>query len=98
MRRHQGRFHGDGMRVVVVGSGLAGVTLAGALSTHQVTLVTKETLGYYSRPRLSHGVALDEASAAKIVMKRFAALGFPVLMQAAASVDRQRQQLVLGDG
>jgi len=31
------------MRVVVVGSGLAGVTLAGTLPAHQVTLVTTET-------------------------------------------------------
>jgi len=50
------------MRVVIVGSGLAGVTLAGALPPHQVTLVTSEAQGYYSRPRLSHGVALDDAA------------------------------------
>ena len=46
------------MRIVVVGSGLAGVTLAGALSGHEVSIVTMESLGYYSRPRLSHGEAL----------------------------------------
>ena len=87
------------MRVVVVGSGLAGVTLAGALSGHEVTLVTTETLGYYSRPRLSHGVALDEAAAAKIVMKAYDALGVKVLAGTQATrLDRERQQLVLDGG
>jgi NAD(P)H-nitrite reductase large subunit len=87
------------MRVVVVGSGLAGVTLAGALPSHEVTLVTAETHGYYSRPRLSHGVALDDAAAAKIVMKRFEALGVSVRagMQAAL-IDRQKQRVLLTGG
>jgi NAD(P)H-nitrite reductase large subunit len=87
------------MRVVIVGSGLAGVTLAGALPARDVTLVTVETQGYYSRPRLSHGVALDDAAAAKIVMKPFDALGVKVLAGIeAARVDRERQQLVLDGG
>lgn len=87
------------MRVVVVGSGLAGVTLAGALPAHEVTLVTAEAQGYYSRPRLSHGVALDDAAAAKIVMKPYAALGVKVLAEThAALIDRERQQLVLDGG
>ena len=87
------------MRVVVVGSGLAGVTLAGALPEHEVTLVTAESQGYYSRPRLSHGVALDDIAAAKIVMKSFGALGVKVLAGIeAARVDRERQQLVLEGG
>src|SRR4051812_21451574 len=99
MRRDQSRFPGDGMRVVVVGSGLAGVTLAGALPAHQVTLVTTETQGYYSRPRLSHGVALHDVAAAKIVMKPFDALGVKVMAATeAALIDRQRQQLVLAGG
>jgi NAD(P)H-nitrite reductase large subunit len=87
------------MRVLVVGSGLAGVTLAGALPGHEVTLVTLETQGYYSRPRLSHGVALDDAAAAKIVMKPFDALGVKVLAGVEATrVDRERQQLILDGG
>jgi len=83
------------MRVVVVGSGLAGVTVAEALArSHDVTMVTAETLGYYSRPRLSHGVALDEAAAAKIVMKRYDALPFRVLAGTPAErIDRERVQL-----
>jgi NAD(P)H-nitrite reductase large subunit len=63
------------MRIVVIGSGLAGVTFAEAAAVgHDVTLVTSETLGYYSRPRLSHGMALSDEAAAKIVLKPFAAL------------------------
>ena len=87
------------MRVVIVGSGLAGVTLAGALPAHEVTLVTAEAQGYYSRPRLSHGVALDDPSAAKIVMKPYGALGVKVLAEThAALIDRKQQQLVLDGG
>ena len=63
------------MRIVVIGSGLAGVTFAEAAAVrHEVTLITSETLGYYSRPRLSHGMALSDEAAAKIVLKPFAAL------------------------
>jgi NAD(P)H-nitrite reductase large subunit len=87
------------MRVVIVGSGLAGVTLAGALPARQVTLVTAEAQGYYSRPRLSHGVALDDPSAAKIVMKGYDALGVKVLAEThAALIDRDRRELVLDGG
>ena len=85
------------MRVVIVGSGLAGVTAAEALSrNHDVVLVTAETLGYYSRPRLSHGVALDDPAAAKIVLKRYDALPFSVLAGTRAErIDRERQRLII---
>ena len=87
------------MRIVVVGSGLAGVTLAGALSGHEVSIVTMESLGYYSRPRLSHGVALDDPAAAKILMKPFAALGVRVLAGTRAfRIDRARRRLLLEEG
>lgn len=63
------------MRIVVIGSGLAGVTFAeAAAARHEVTLLTSETHGYYSRPRLSHGLALSDEAAAKIVLKPFGAL------------------------
>ena len=78
MRRHQGRFlPGSRVKIVVIGSGLAGVTVAEALARnvrHEVTIVTAEGLGYYSRPRLSHGLSCDDAAAARIVMKPFAGL------------------------
>ena len=92
------------MRVVVVGSGLAGVTVAEALARspgNKVTLVTSETLGYYSRPRLSHGLAIDEGAAAKIVLKSFREMA-PALRvldgQEAWLVERERRRLVLREG
>lgn len=91
------------MKFVVVGSGLAGVTVAEALAKsarHAVTLVTTETLGYYSRPRLSHGFALTDEAAAKIVLKRFDALapGVRVLSGTeACSIEREKRRLVLRD-
>ena len=91
------------MKFVVVGSGLAGVTVAEALAKsarHAVTLVTTETHGYYSRPRLSHGFALTDEAAAKIVLKRFDALapGVRVLSATEAlGIEREKRRLVLRD-
>jgi NAD(P)H-nitrite reductase large subunit len=91
------------MRVVVVGSGLAGVTVAEALAKdphNEVRLVTTEVHGYYSRPRLSHGFAMNEEAAAKIVMKRFEALA-PVRVISGtevAAIDRDRRHAVLDSG
>jgi NAD(P)H-nitrite reductase large subunit len=90
------------MRIVVVGSGLAGVTVAETLAKsarHAVTLVTTETHGYYSRPRLSHGFALSDEAAAKIVLKRFDALtGVEVLSATeAVGIEREKRRLVLRD-
>ena len=89
------------MKIVVVGSGLAGVTVSEALAKggrRRVTLVTTENNGYYARPRLSHGLALDDAAAAKIVLKRFDALarGVDVLAGTEAwLIDRENQQLAI---
>jgi NAD(P)H-nitrite reductase large subunit len=87
------------MRTVVIGSGLAGVTVAEALASdprHEVCLVTAETHGYYARPRLSHGFSTD----ASIVLKSFAALrGVRVLPGIRAErVDRERQKVFLEEG
>jgi NAD(P)H-nitrite reductase large subunit len=84
------------MRVVVIGSGLAGVTLAEALAGQEVSIITAETHGYYSRPRLSHAFSND----ARIVLKDFAAMA-PVRVHAGVQVeaiDRERQQVLLRDG
>jgi NAD(P)H-nitrite reductase large subunit len=84
------------MRVVVIGSGLAGVTVAEALAkdpANEVRLVTAETHGYYSRPRLSHGFSSD----ASLVLKSFAALA-PVQVIAGTQVegiDRENQRIEL---
>jgi NAD(P)H-nitrite reductase large subunit len=91
------------MRAVVVGSGLAGVTVAEALAKdprNEVRLVTTEPHGYYSRPRLSHGFAMSEEAAAKIVMKRFEALA-PVRVLSGTEVtaiDRERRHAALDSG
>src|SRR5258706_10626376 len=91
------------MRAVVVGSGLAGVTVAEALAKdphNDVRLVTTEPHGYYSRPRLSLGFALSEEAAAKIVMKRFEALA-PVRVLSGtevAAIDRGKRHAVLDNG
>ena len=89
------------MKIVVVGSGLAGVTLSQSLAAdHDVSLVTSETHGYYSRPRLSHGLALSDEAAAKIVLKPFCAIsGVRVLAGTEARlIDRDRQCLALNNG
>src|SRR5688500_16358385 len=92
------------MKIVVVGSGLVGVTVAEALAKsqrHRVSLVTSETIGYYSRPRLSHGLALSDEAAAKIVLKRFDALAAGVRVHAGTEawlIDRDEQRVVLKDG
>ena len=91
------------MKAVIVGSGLAGVTVAEALAKaggHDVTLVTAETHGYYSRPRLSHGVALSDEAAAKIVLKSFDALtGVRVRADAQAwRLERAKRSLILETG
>ena len=86
------------MRVVVIGSGLAGVTVAEGLArdgSRQVTLVTAESHGYYSRPRLSHGFS----GGGGVVLKSFAALA-PVRVLAgtrAERIDRKNQVLELAE-
>ena len=89
------------MKIVVVGSGLAGVTVSESLASgHDVTLVTSETGGYYSRPRLSHGLALSDEAATKIVLKPFSAFNSVRVLAAteACLIDRERQQLMLNTG
>jgi NAD(P)H-nitrite reductase large subunit len=87
------------MRAVVIGSGLAGVTLAEALAKQpgvEVVMVTAEAHGYYSRPRLSHGISSD----ASPVMKSFAAMS-PVRVLAGTrieAIERETRSLALEDG
>lgn len=63
------------MRVVVVGSGVAGMTCADALNKAgaRVTLLTQETAGYYSRPLLSHGFSRADIET-RIMLRDFASL------------------------
>lgn len=63
--------------IAVVGSGIAGVTLAEEIRkldlNAYVTLLTREKGGYYSRPLLSHGFSRGDIET-KIILKTFPAL------------------------
>lgn len=65
------------MQVVIIGSGIAGVTFAEkyrALDAEaEITLVTRENDGYYSRPLLSRGFSKDTIEQT-IILKPFDAL------------------------
>lgn len=63
------------MGIVIVGSGIAGITCAEELAKAglAVTLVTRETAGHYSRPLLSHGFSNDDVEQ-RIVTRAFDAL------------------------
>jgi NAD(P)H-nitrite reductase large subunit len=72
------------MHTVIVGSGMAGITLAEELKKLQpeapITVLTHETHGYYSRPMLSHGFSRDDVET-KIILK-----SFPVLAEAGIDI------------
>lgn len=92
LRHAQDRFRaGVAVNVVVVGAGVAGVSVAESLAASvgwRVTLVTSDTWGYIARPRLSHGVALGDEAAQKIVLKRFDAFPSTIDVRAGAEVVR----------
>jgi NAD(P)H-nitrite reductase large subunit len=91
------------VKVVIVGSGMAGVGLAEELRRQapeaKVELVTRDTLGFYSRPSLSHSFsqAGNDESVRRIVIKTFSALaslGTEVRAGAEAlAISRPTQQL-----
>lgn len=62
------------MKVIIIGSGIAGITFAEQLrklSTDvSITILTQENHGYYSRPRLSKGFS-DENIEQSIIIKPF---------------------------
>jgi NAD(P)H-nitrite reductase large subunit len=65
------------MHVVVIGSGIAGITFAEEFKKLQpdsrITVITREDHGYYSRPMLSHGFSRDDV-ATKIILRSFESL------------------------
>lgn len=65
------------MRVAVIGSGIAGVSFAEELlklrRASSITLLTRETYGYYSRPLLSHGFTRADIES-KIILRSFESL------------------------
>lgn len=93
------------MNIVVIGSGIAGVTLAEEIRklapAQPLTLLTRETHGYYSRPMLSHGFSRDDVET-KIILRPFDALrkntigvrdGVDVI-----AIDRQRRRVAIRCG
>ena len=88
------------MKVVILGSGMAGVSLAEELRRQapdaQVELVTRDTQGFYSRPWLSHSFSQDD-KVRRIVLKTFSALasaGIDVRAGAEAlTISRRARQL-----
>ncbi len=65
------------MRVVIIGSGVAGVSFAEKFRSlsedAEIMLITRETDGYYSRPLLSRGFSKDDIEQT-IILKTFAKL------------------------
>jgi len=62
------------MKVIIIGSGIAGITFAEKFrelsAEAKITLLTKETDGYYSRPQLSKGFSQDDIEQS-IIIKPF---------------------------
>jgi NAD(P)H-nitrite reductase large subunit len=65
------------MHVIVIGSGIAGITFAEEFRKlepeSRISVVTQEGHGYYSRPMLSHGFSRNDIET-KIILKPFEAL------------------------
>ena len=65
------------MKIIIVGSGFAGITFAEKLRTLDpeaaISLVTRESDGFYSRPLLSHGFS-KAGIEQSIILKPFSAL------------------------
>lgn len=83
------------MNIAIIGSGMAGIIFAEELRKQspatRLTVITRETRGYYSRPMLSHGFSRDDVET-KIILKPFEALradGIEILAGAdAVAIDR----------
>ena len=62
------------MNIIIIGSGIAGVTFAEKFRTlspdDSITLLTQENYGYYSRPMLSRGFSRSDIEQS-IIMKSF---------------------------
>lgn len=93
------------MKIVILGSGFGGITFAEkfhALSdSSEITIVTQEADGFYSRPLLSHGFSKPDIERS-IILKSFAQLqdgGLTVKSGLRAeAIERGQKQLVCSDG
>jgi NAD(P)H-nitrite reductase large subunit len=81
------------MRIAVIGTGIAGVTFAEEIRKSapdiEITLLTRESNGYYSRPLLSHGFTRPDIET-RIVLK-----SFPALAQTGIRVESGAEVLAL---
>ena len=92
------------MHIVIIGSGIAGITFAEKMRTlspgTEITVLTKETDGYYSRPILSHGFSKPDIEQT-IIMKTFAQLeqkGIHVISGTeVTAIDRQQQTVSISN-
>ncbi|MGR8998559.1 MAG: NAD(P)/FAD-dependent oxidoreductase [Gammaproteobacteria bacterium] len=66
------------MHIIIIGSGIAGVSFAEKYRSYsaadQITLITRENDGYYSRPLLSRGFSKNDIEQS-IILKTFDELG-----------------------
>ena len=93
------------MRIVIIGSGIAGITFAEKMHTlnqgAEITVLTKETDGYYSRPILSHGFSKQDIEQS-IIMKTFAQLeqnGIHIISGTeVTAIDRKQRTLTISGG
>src|SRR5512137_1170971 len=62
------------MHVIIIGSGIAGVSFAEKFRSYstedEITLITRENDGYYSRPLLSRGFSRNDIEQS-IILKTF---------------------------
>jgi NAD(P)H-nitrite reductase large subunit len=89
------------MHVIIIGSGVAGVSFAEkyrSLSNANITLITKENDGYYSRPLLSRGFTKDDIEQT-IILKTFEQLrdsGITVLSNTEViSIERASKTVII---
>lgn len=89
------------MRIIIIGSGLAGITFAEKYRTlkpdDSITVLTREDHGFYSRPMLSHGFSRDDIEQA-IIMKPFSQLaekGIQIISDVDVNeIDRDNQTVI----
>ncbi|NJE07426.1 NAD(P)/FAD-dependent oxidoreductase [Thermococcus sp. M39] len=90
------------MRLIIVGNGIAGVTLAKELSREfDITIVDKENLPYYSKPMLSHYIAgfIDEKALFPYSFEWYEKKGIELKLGVEARViDRARKRLITSEG
>ncbi|AHF79818.1 NAD(P)/FAD-dependent oxidoreductase [Thermococcus paralvinellae] len=90
------------MRLIIVGNGVAGVTLAKELSGEfDITIVDKENLPYYSKPMLSHYIAgfINEKALFPYSFEWYEKKDIELKLGVEAKViDRARKRLITSEG